>query len=167
MEIRADNLDSPVVLRLLEEHLTELARHSPPDSMHALGPSALRAPDVTFWSAWEGEELLGCGALKEIGAHHGEVKSMRTASRHLRKGVAAMLLKHIIQEALRRGYRQLSLETGAAEAFAPAHRLYTRFGFVECGPFAAYVADPYSVFMMRNLAPGAAALTPIDRQSDL
>jgi putative acetyltransferase len=107
----------------------------------------LRQPDVSFWSAWEGDELLGCGALKQLDGEHGEIKSMRTSSAHLRKGVAARLLQHIIDEAGRRSYRRLSLETGSAQAFAPARRLYARFGFQPCAPFADYVDDPYSVFM--------------------
>jgi putative acetyltransferase len=124
--------------------------HSPPESVHALDIEGLRRPEITFWTAWEGGELLGCGALKELDARHAEIKSMRTAARHLRKGVAAKLLTHIIEEARRRGYRRLSLETGSAEAFEPARRLYAGFGFTYCGPFADYVEDPFSVFMTRE-----------------
>ena len=100
---------------------------------------------------WEGGELLGCGALKELDAQHAEIKSMRTASLHLRKGVAKYLLKYILEEAERRGYSRLSLETGSMEAFAPARQLYAGFGFTYCAPFADYVEDPYSVFMTREL----------------
>jgi putative acetyltransferase len=125
--------------------------HSPPESVHALDLEALRKPDITFWSAWQDAELLGCGALKELDLLHGEIKSMRTAARHLRKGIAARLLRHIIEEAERRSYRRLSLETGSMEAFAPARRLYTRFGFRQCGPFGSYSEDPNSVFMTREL----------------
>lgn len=151
MDIRLDDLTSPQILQLLREHLQGVALHSPPESIHALDLDGLRQPDITFWSVWEGDELVGCGALKQLDERHGEIKSMRTSSAHLRKGVAARLLQHIIDEASRRAYARLSLETGSMEAFAPAHRLYARFGFEPCGPFADYAEDPYSVFMTRLL----------------
>jgi putative acetyltransferase len=136
---------------LLQEHLRNVALHSPLESVHALGLEALRKPNITFWSVWQDSELLGCGALKELDAHHGEIKSMRTASAHLRKGVATRLMYHLLEEAKQRSYWRLSLETGSTAAFAPARSLYTRFGFQPCGPFADYVEDPYSVFMTREL----------------
>jgi putative acetyltransferase len=151
MVIRVDDLSSPEISQLLQEHLRTVALHSPPESVHALDLEGLRKPDITFWSVWQDSELLGCGALKELDAHHGEIKSMRTASVHLRKGVAARLMCHILEEAKQRSYRRLSLETGSMEAFAPARSLYARFGFQQCGPFADYVEDPYSVFMTREL----------------
>jgi len=151
MDIRIDDLTHPDVRALVRQHLGDMAVHSPPESVHALDLDGLRQPGITFWSAWRDAELLGCGALKELDVFHGEVKSMRTASRHLRQGVAATLLHHIMDEARRRSYRRLSLETGAAEAFAPARRLYGRFGFQACGPFAGYVADRHSVFMTLEL----------------
>lgn len=151
MHIRLDDLTSPEIIQLLREHLRSMALHSPPESIHALDLDALRQPDITFWSVWQDDELMGCGALKQLDAGHGEIKSMRTAANHLRKGVAATLLQHIIGEAARRRYRRLSLETGSMAAFAPAHRLYARFGFTPCGPFAGYVEDPYSVFMTRDV----------------
>ena len=151
MEIRLDNLRSPEVVGLLNEHLHSMAQHSLPESVHALDLDGLRQPEVSFWSAWEGAQLLGCGAIKQLDATHGEIKSMRTASAHLRKGVAAALLQHILVEAGKRRYRRLSLETGSAPAFAPARSMYARFGFVPCEPFADYVPDPYSVFMTRTL----------------
>lgn len=151
MEIRIDDLRGPEIAQLLREHLRDLARHSPAESMHALDLAALREPEITFWCAWEGPALLGCGALKELDAAHAEIKSMRTAAPHLRKGVAAAILNHILEEARGRSYRRLSLETGSGEAFAPAQSLYTRFGFRPCGPFADYVLDPYSVFMTIEL----------------
>src|SRR5215510_4638865 len=126
-----------------------MAENSPPESMHALYVEQLRQPDVTFWSVWNDVGLLGCGALKELDSQHGEIKSMRTVSRYRRKGVAAQLLEHILEEAKRRNYKRVSLETGSMEAFAPAHNLYARFGFTKCGPFADYVEDPNSVFMTR------------------
>ena len=151
MEIKADDLSGAGVRELLREHLRDAARHSPPESVHALDVEGLSRPEVTFWTAWEGGELLGCGALKELGAGHGEVKSMRTVASQLRKGVASGLLRHIIEEARRRGYSRISLETGSMEAFEPARRLYANFGFTYCGPFADYVEDPYSVFMTKEL----------------
>lgn len=151
MNIRRDDITDPRVLRLLNEHRESMFDHSPPESVHALDIEGLRQFDVTFWTAWDGDDLLGCGALKEIDKRHGEVKSMRTAAAHLRKGVARCILDHMTSEALRRGYERLSLETGSADAFEPARRLYTAAGFEDCGPFEGYVEDPYSVFMTKRL----------------
>jgi len=151
MNIRVDDLNGPEILQLLREHLQSVALHSPPESVHALGIEALRKPEITFWTVWQGSELMGCGALKELDATHGEIKSMRTASAHLRKGVAAALMVHILEEARRRSYIRLSLETGSIDAFAPARSLYTRFGFKFCSRFADYVEDRFSVFMTRDL----------------
>ena len=151
MEIKIDDLSGREVQELLREHLRNMHLHSPPESVHALDVEGLRRPEITFWTVWEGGELLGCGALKELDPLHAEIKSMRTSAPHLRRGVARRLLNHIIEEAARRGYRRLSLETGSAEAFEPARRLYAGFGFTFCGPFADYVEDPYSVFMTREL----------------
>jgi putative acetyltransferase len=151
MEIRVDDVTDPRIIELLQEHLRSMTLHSPPESIHALDVAALRQPEVTFWSVWQNAELLGCGAVKELDAVHGEIKSMRTVSAHLRKGVAAQLLERIIAEARRRGYRRLSLETGSVAAFAPARSLYARFGFEPCAPFGDYVEDPYSVLMTLTL----------------
>ena len=151
MIIKPDNLTSPQIHQLLQQHLQSMALHSPPESIHALDIDALRQPGITFWTAWDTDELLGCGALKELDAQHAEIKSMRTASAHLRKGVANALLAQIMGEAKRRGYQRLSLETGSAAAFEPAHRLYAASGFALCGPFAGYTSDPYSVFMSREI----------------
>ena len=151
MLIRTDDITHPAIIQLLQEHLQSMTLHSPPESIHALDLDALRQPEITFWSAWDEEELLGCAALKQIDPTHGEVKSMRTATAHLRKGVAAGLMQHLLDEAERRSYHRLSLETGSASAFAPAHQLYAHFGFVFCKPFGDYVEDPYSVFMTREL----------------
>jgi len=151
MQIRAGELDHPEVIALLREHLQGMARLSPPESIHALDLDGLRRPEISFWSAWQDGQLLGCGALKQLDPEHGEIKSMRTAARHLRKGVAAAMLDHLIDEAGRRAYRRLSLETGSMDGFEPARRLYTRFGFDPCGPFADYVDDPNSVFMTKHL----------------
>jgi len=151
MRIVEGNLSSRQVVRLLGEHLADMAVHSPPESIHALDLTGLRAPDVTFWTAWENRSLLGCGALKQLDARHGEIKSMRTSSAHLRKGVATAILRHLIDESVRRSYRRLSLETGSGAAFTPAHALYRKFGFEYCGPFGDYAEDPFSRFMTRIL----------------
>jgi putative acetyltransferase len=151
--IKLDDVSGPEILELLREHLEFAAQHSPPESIHALDVSGLKRPDMSFWTAWEDAELLGCGALKGLDERHGEIKSMRTSSRQLRKGVASQLLSHLIAIAKQRGYTRLSLETGSMDAFVPARALYSRFGFDYCGPFADYVEDPYSVFMTLELEP--------------
>src|SRR5215475_1763583 len=151
MEIKRDDLTGSAIRELLREHLANMHEHSPPESIHALPLEELRQPDITFWTVWEGTELLGCGALKELDPLHGEIKSMRTVTRHRRQGIAAKMLEHILAEARRRNYKRLSLETGSMEAFAPAQRLYAKFGFVECEPFADYIEDPNSVFMTKEL----------------
>jgi putative acetyltransferase len=153
LKIKLDDLSGAAIVQLLQAHLQSLAAISPPESMHALDLNALRKPDITFWSVWEGQELAGCGALKELDRQHAEIKSMRTASAHLRKGVASALLEHMISEARLRRYRRLSLETGAQDNFEPARRLYAKFGFKNCRPFANYIEDPNSVFMTRELGP--------------
>ena len=151
MDIRIDNLKGKEIAKLLEEHRNDALNLSPPESVHALDLDALRAPEITFWSAWKDGELAGCGALKELDSTHGEVKSMRTASSHLRKGVAAEILNRILKEAASRSYTRVSLETGSKDAFTAARNLYKRFGFKYCGPFADYDYDPYSVFMTKKL----------------
>lgn len=151
MEIRLDDLSNPEVIALLEEHLTCMAQVSPPESRHALDVKGLRQPDVTFWSIWDGTKLAGCGALKELDPGHGEIKSMRTAYAYQRQGVASRVLRHLIEEGKRRGYRRLSLETGSMEFFEPARSLYARFGFSYCSPFGSYRKDPNSTFMSKEL----------------
>jgi len=151
MDLRLDDLRHPAVIALLQEHLDWMRRTSPPESVHALDLDALRQADIAFWTLWDGETLAGCGALRALDATHGEVKSMRTAQTHLRRGVAATMLDHILAEARRRGYARLSLETGSMAYFAPAHALYARAGFRPCAPFGDYVEDPNSVFMTRAL----------------
>jgi putative acetyltransferase len=149
MLVRVDDLTHPMVHALLRAHLAEMRSLSPPESVHALPLDELRRPDVTFWTAWSGGELLGCGALKELSPRHGEIKSMRTAPEHRRRGVGRDILLLIVREARRRGYERLSLETGSAPAFEPGRRLYESLGFTYCQPFADYVEDPHSVFMTR------------------
>ena len=151
MHIRVDDLAGPKIRALLEEHLADMRAISPPGSVHALDLDGLRRPEITFWTAWSGTALLGCGALKELAPDHGEIKSMRTARAHRRSGVARAMLAHTVAEARRRGYGRLSLETGSMAEFAPARALYESFGFGYCGPFAGYVDDPNSVFMTRTL----------------
>ncbi|KIL35043.1 acetyltransferase [Cohnella kolymensis] len=151
MDIKRDDLTGTAVAALIGEHLQSMATHSPPESVHALNLEGLKKPEITFWSAWEQDEIVGCGAMKELDGQHGEIKSMRTSSSHLRKGVAKRMLEHIIEEAKRRGYQRLSLETGSMDAFEPARRLYASFGFQYCEPFSDYIEDPNSVFMTMEL----------------
>lgn len=149
--IRRDDLTSPDVAGLLEEHLRDMRAVSPPESVHALDLAGLRRPGITFWAAWDGPKILGCCALKQLSPTAGELKSMRVRSAVRRQGVGAMLVQHVIDEAKRRGYTSLSLETGAMSFFRPAHTLYRRFGFQGCGPFGAYRDDPNSLFMTLSL----------------
>jgi putative acetyltransferase len=151
MKIIKDDLTGNDIAELIREHLHGMMLNSPPESIHALNLEKLRKPEITFYSAWEGNDLLGCGALKELNAFHGEVKSMRTSSLHLRKGVARQILQYLIHEAKHRGYQYLSLETGSMAAFEPARNLYASFGFQYCGPFSEYSDDPNSVFMTMEL----------------
>jgi putative acetyltransferase len=147
LRIERDDLTRPAIHALLAEHLRSMHELSPPESVHALDLSGLKRPDVTFWSVWDGDVLVGCGALKELDPTHGEVKSMRTPLALRRRGAGRAMLAHILATARERGYKRLSLETGTAAAFAPAHRLYESAGFAFCGPFGDYAEDPHSVFM--------------------
>lgn len=153
MEIKVDDLSGAEIAELLQAHLDALTAITAKGSMHALDLAALRKPEITFWSAWSGTELLGCGALKELNPEQAELKSMRTAAAHLRKGVASSIVRHIIAEARRRKYRRLYLETGASSHFTAAHQLYARCGFTRCEAFEGYRPDPNSVFMTLNLDP--------------
>lgn len=152
LQFRIDPLDGPEIAALLGEHLQDMYRISPPESVHALDLEKLRGPGITFWSAWSGGVLAGCVALKELDAGHGEIKSMRTATAQRGRGVGAALLDHLLEQARVCGFRRLSLETGTQPEFAPARALYARYGFVPCGPFGDYAADPCSTFMTRALA---------------
>jgi putative acetyltransferase len=149
MKIRLDDLTGPEIRALLEEHLRNMHEISPPESVHALDLDALRHPSITFWTAWAGNELLGCGALKELDPTQGEIKSMRTTTTRRRSGVARAILERILATARERGYARLSLETGSEPEFLPARRLYESFGFTYCPPFSDYAEDPHSVFMTR------------------
>ena len=152
MRIEEGGLDDLRVIGLLERHLVTARAETAAGSAHALDLSGLKAPEIRFWSAWDGEDLLGVGALKRLGAGHGEVKSMHTAEAARRRGVAAAILAQIIAAAAASGLERLSLETGSWAYFAPARALYARHGFVECGPFADYRPDPNSAFMTLALA---------------
>jgi putative acetyltransferase len=149
--IRLDDLSGSEVAELLAEHLREMHVHSPPESVHALDLDALRKPEIAFWTVWLGERLAGCGALKELDKAHGEIKSMRTSREFRGKGAGKFVLRYILDEARRRGYKRLSLETGSMAAFEPARLLYESHGFEYCGPFADYILDPNSVFMTIEL----------------
>lgn len=152
IRIEADDLSRPEVLALLAEHLRDMHLNSPPESVHALDLAGLRRPGVSVWTIWQGNELLGCGALKELDPQRGELKSMRTPASRRRLGAGCAMLLHLIATARSRGYRRLSLETGAMQAFLPARKLYEAHGFRDCGPFADYREDPNSVFMTLELA---------------
>jgi putative acetyltransferase len=156
--VRGD-LTDPRVVELLEYHVTTALAQSPRESCHAFDVSALQRPEISFWAIWEGEALLGIGALMDLGGGHGEVKSMHTAKAARGRGVGAAMVRHIIAAARERGFRRLSLETGSMDYFAAARALYARHGFVECGPFEGYVPDPNSVFMTLDLAEDRAAST--------
>jgi len=147
VKIVVDELEDPAIHALLNEHLQNMYQLSPAESVHALNVEKLQAPDITFWTAWEDNLLLGCGALKELTPTHGEIKSVRTPLAHRRRGAGRAILRHIIEVAKGRAYERLSLETGTAEAFNPARSLYESFGFSYCGPFWDYIEDPNSVFM--------------------
>ena len=141
------DLTDPRVVALLREHLEGMRASSPPGSVYALDLSALQAPEIAFFTAWQGEVLLGCGALKHLGDATGELKSMRTAAAHLRRGVGAQILDHLLAVARARGYRRVSLETGSGPAFEPALALYRRHGFVNGEPFGDYVASEFNQFL--------------------
>jgi putative acetyltransferase len=152
--IRIDDLRGPEIAALLAEHLHEMRSVSPRESAHALDLDELRDPAITFWTVWHGGELVGCGALKELDADTGEIKSMRTARAARGRGIGARLLRHIVSEATGRGYVRLFLETGSMAFFEPARQLYLRHGFELCPPFADYREDPNSVFMTLELRRG-------------
>lgn len=151
MHIEIDDPARADVYALLDEHLRNMHEISPPESVHALDVGGLKRADITFWSVREGSVLLGCGALKELGPEHGEIKSMRTPAGLRRRGAGRAVLNHILAEARRRGYKRLSLETGSAPTFHAAHQLYQSVGFQYCGPFGDYRPDPHSVFMTLEL----------------
>jgi L-amino acid N-acyltransferase YncA len=151
MRIEKGDLADPRVLALLETHLAQCRGETGPGSAHALDVTGLAAPDVDFFAAFDGETLVAVGALKRLGDSRGEVKSMHTSAERRRSGAGAAMLAHIVSQAMRQGLKRLSLETGAWDFFLPARRLYRRFGFRDCAPFAPYKADPNSLFLTLDL----------------
>ena len=149
--LRVDDLSGEAVRALLAFHLSGMHANSPACHVHALDLTGLLQPNVTVWSAWDGEALAGIGALKLIDADQAEVKSMRTHPDHLRRGVAAVLLEQIIAAARAAGVKRLSLETGRGDAFEPALVLYRRRDFIDGGPFAGYEANEFSQFLHLDL----------------
>jgi putative acetyltransferase len=149
--IKPADFDDDRVKALLTRHLEGMHANSPPGHVFALDWSGLQKPEVSFYALWDGDDLLGFGALKELEPRAGEIKSMRTADAHLRKGVAATILDHIITEARQRGYVRLSLETGSGPAFEPALNLYRKYGFSEGGAFDGYEKSPFNRFLHLDL----------------
>jgi len=151
MKIIVDDLSGPEIAEFLDQHIQDMKSISSPESKHALDLEGLKSADITFWSVYDEDQLVGCGALKELNSTQGEIKSMRTMTSKRGCGIASKLLNHIIETAKSRGYRQLNLESGSQEFFIPAHRLYLKHGFEFCSPFACYKEDPNSVFMTLRL----------------
>jgi len=151
IQIHVDDLSGETTRALIASHLSGMHDTSPPESVHALDIDGLRHPSITFWSAWIDGELAGIGALKQLDAARGEIKSMRVDDRFRGAGVGRAILRHIIHDARERGFSSLWLETGSTDDFAPARRLYESEGFTECEPFDAYSLDPYSVFLTREI----------------
>jgi putative acetyltransferase len=151
MQITPGNFSDPRVIELLRVHLTTARAETAPGSAHALELAGLQSPDISFWTIWDDEMLLGIGALKRLSPDHGEIKSMHTVQAIRRRGAGSAMLRHLIAVARASGFSRLSLETGSWEYFRPAHAFYRRHGFVECPPFADYVLDPNSVFMSLDL----------------
>ncbi len=151
IKIDRDDLSDGAIAELLNAHLQEMHKYSPPESIHAIDAEELKDPSITFWAARINDELVGCGALKALSPSSGEVKSMKTNDSHLRKGIGAKLLSEIICEAEGRSYSAISLETGSNDAFRPAIAMYEKYGFVECGSFGDYKPDPYSKFFTKTL----------------
>jgi putative acetyltransferase len=151
LDIRLDDLSCQQVHNLLAAHLAGMQKNSPPDSVYALDISGLLVPSVSVWTAWDSDDLMGIGALKQLSSRVGEIKSMRTAARHLRKGVGVALLDHIIAKAQQRGYRRLSLETGSGPEFDAALSLYRKRGFENGEPFGGYIASDFNQFLHLEL----------------
>ena len=147
LRIAEDDLTGNEIAALLRLHLDDMHQWSPPESVHAMPVERLRQADVTFYAAWHGEQLAGCGALKQLAPDHGELKSMRAHPDYRGRGVGKAILAHLLAEAEARGYARVSLETGKPEPFLPARRLYESHGFAPCPPFADYVDDDFSLCM--------------------
>ena len=155
MIVLPGDFENPQLLDLLRLHLADAHANSPPGSVNAFDLSRLKAPDISIYTAWRDGKLLGMAALKELDAITGEIKSMRTDPAHLRKGVAAALLDHILRVARARGFRRLSLETGSGPAFEPALALYRKNGFIDGEAFGGYEATSFNQFLHLDLTPAA------------
>ena len=149
--VRQDDLSSVESQSIVREHMAGMLQNTPLESVHALPLHKLQQDHVTFWTAWVGSVLCGCGALQRLDHKQGEVKSMRTREKFLRQGVGQAVLSRIVAEAQSRGWERLSLETGSAASFAAARSMYMKNGFEICGPFGDYKLDPHSVFMTKQL----------------
>ena len=157
MKILVDDLSGPAIAAFLDEHVRQMRAITPLESKHALDLDALRHPDITMWSAYDGDELVGCAALRRLSPTHGELKSMRTRPSRARAGIASTLLTHLLTEAATRGWTRLSLETGTDPFFAPARKLYEKFGFTYCDPFSGHTPSPHNTFMTRTVHPVSSA----------
>lgn len=151
VDIRLDNLNGEEIAEFLQQHIADMKAVSPPESKHALDIEGLRGSDITFWTVYEDNRLVGCGALKEIDSCQGEVKSMRVRASSRGAGIGSELVNHIVEVARKRRYHTLKLETGSMTFFEPARNLYLKHGFSYCGPFGDYTQDPHSVFMVLHL----------------
>ena len=149
MKIVVDDLSGTEIAAFLAEHVRQMRELTPLENAYALDLDALRRPDITFWTAVDGTTLVGCAALKRLDPTHAELKSMRTATARKRSGVASRILELVLTEARERGYRRISLETGTAEFFLPARKLYEKYGFAYCDPFGDYQPSPHNTFMTR------------------
>jgi putative acetyltransferase len=157
VNIVVDDLSGPAIAAFLADHVRQMREITPMESKHALDLDALRHPDITFWSVHDGDEVVGCAALRRLTPTHAELKSMRTSPARTRAGIATALLTHLLTEAAARGYTRISLETGTDDFFAPARKLYEKFGFTYCTPFADYKASQHNTFMTRTVHPVSSA----------
>ena len=151
LRIVTDDLSGKAIGALIAFHRSEMQRWSPPENVHAMPRERLAQPDISFYSAWQGDELAACGALKQLAPDHGELKSMRVAPSFLRQGMGEAILIHLIAAARMRGYTRLSLETGQSAEFRAAQALYAKHGFARCAPFGEYLDDNFSLCMSRTL----------------
>ena len=145
------NFDHPKVNELLKNHFIELRAASPEGSAHVLDIPGLKIPSIKFWSLWKDDQLMGCGALKFLEKNHGEFKSIRVADQFRKKGIGERIINHLIEEAKKLKISKLSIETGAGEFFAPARKLFNKFGFKISEPFAHYKVDPNSCYFSLDL----------------
>ncbi len=146
-----NNFDDPLVNDLLTKHFIELRSVSPKGSTHVLDIPGLKDPSIKFWSLWEKNELMGCGALKFLTENHGEFKSIRISDKFRGKGHGVKIIQHLVVEAKKLNIKKLSIETGSGDFFAPARKLFIKFGFKPSEPFAHYKVDPNSCYFSLNL----------------